>query len=154
MTKKEYKRAIHELFYQNEEIQKAILNDAENFTTNIPTPQEVISMSKNNIFKYFLITEALGETSSYIMMAFRFKYKNVAIESVDIRIRVYTHKDYQETGQGYERNDHISELLENLLDGNNDLGIGELTKISSIDIDPIGGKYIGEELMFTTHRFS
>lgn len=149
----EYKRRIKDKLYNDNIIPKAILNDKSNFLKE-PTKTAKKTMMKKNIFTYFLNPKVITEKSSYIMMAFKFNYVNVAIEEVGIVFRIYTHKDFQDTGNDYDRNDFICTRLKEIFNKNVEFGIGELQLKSSFDLDPLNENFVVHEMFFKTHTFS
>lgn len=154
MKKSEYKHKIMNLLISDDEIAQLILNTDSNYTATVPSDLNKGRMKNENIFTYMLNPKIKTDTTSTIMMSFKFRRSSRQIKQVNIIVEIYTHFTSQQTDQGDERNDLLGERITELMDGNRDFGIGEMQLQDEMDLKPVKEDFVVSRLLFETHDFA
>lgn len=86
------------------------------------------------IFPYYYIPETQTEAKSYVIMKVNgLGIKNKIYNKVEVYICVISHQDIMKTKLGGTRIDLMSEIVEDLFNGRDDFGFGEMELISNIE---------------------
>ncbi|MNW57367.1 hypothetical protein D3C74_351650 [compost metagenome] len=136
----EHKNTILQRLVGNQEICKAVFYQDKNFLSKPDVkPKQVIY---NNIYPFNYIpptSEAVGTAKSYITISLTdySKSKNSKFKVGQLIVRVFTHKDLFVTDEGALRPDFIVQRIDELLNEQRGIGIGELefTRLQEIMIN-------------------
>lgn len=106
------------------------------------------------IFPYNYIPETQTETKSYVTMKVNgLGVKNKIYNKAEVYIRVISHQDCMLTNYGGTRIDLMSEAVEELFNGKDDFGFGEMELKSNIEGD-INTTHRCRELRFMVEDFN
>ena len=154
MNEDEYKKAFVKKLIDDLGISQALLNTNADFKSTSPSMIDRLKMKDTCIFDYPLDTSIETEANSFIMMAFDFTYKNVAIDNVNVAFKIYVNQSIQKTDEGVGRNEFIRSRIKELFNKNKEFGIGGLILRRNTDLPPVDGKYIVSQMSFSTYNFS
>lgn len=106
-------------------------------------------------FPYYYIPETQTETKSYVIMKVNgLGIRGKIYNKVEVYICVMAHQDIMEIkGKGGARIDLMGEIVEELFNGRDDFGFGEMELKSNIEIN-INTTYRGRELRFLVEDFN
>ena len=104
-------------------------------------------------FPYYYIPETQTEAKSYVIMKVNgLGIKGKLYNKVEVYICVMSHQDIMEC-KGGTRIDLMGEIVEELFNGRDDFGFGEMELKSNIEIN-INTTYRGRELRFVVEDFN
>ena len=110
-------------------------------------------LTYKQIFPYYYIPETQTEAKSYVIM----KVNGLGImgklyNKVEVYICVMSHQDIMEV-KGGTRIDLMGEIVEELFNGRDDFGFGEMELKSDVEVN-INTTYRGRELRFVVEDFN
>ena len=104
-------------------------------------------------FPYYYIPETQTETKSYVIMKVNgLGIRGKLYNKVEVYICVMSHQDIMEV-KGGTRIDLMGEIVEELFNGRDDFGFGEMELKSDVEVN-INTTYRGRELRFVVEDFN
>lgn len=153
----DYKTKAINKILQNDNIIKALIDDApqflDNLDTNILTQNYRDNLLYKQVYPYLPVTSVFKDAKSYITLSLGiFKSSEYAILSGQLRINVICHMDLIQTENG-QRHGFIANEIDNMMFNTNGFGIGKLGD-KRIEEIIVGSDHIGVAMQYNITDFA
>lgn len=146
------KNTIMSKIINDTEILKALTNPDEDFL-NQDLSCDPISVIYKNLFPYRYVPDTTSTSQCYITMSFG-RYKKVLnhYRAGYLTFYIFCNKNIVKTSEGWLRYDFIAHKIDELFEGNEELGMGKM-QFENMDDLLVNDDYVGLQISYKTMQF-